>query len=185
LAVSRAIPTLGHLHASTHRVERACIRRCLNILGNIAPSNRHTHCCSQRNRLCAHYSSRALGTSVLAEPSSIRCPLTTPLHHQTPHDARRHGSQQPQGPSEQSHALRPQGGIPQGPEWYAWTQKASWHLLMRCSRDELHRDGGQGARGDQQRAVGYVIVHYTHWRRLTAIGASSTMLQEIANATFN
>jgi hypothetical protein len=31
---------------------------------------------------------------------------------------------------------------------------ASWPLLMRCSGHELHRDGGQGARGNQQRAVG-------------------------------
>ena len=27
---------------------------------------------------------------------------------------------------------------------------ASWPLLMRCSGDELHGDGGQGARGDKQ-----------------------------------
>lgn len=32
---------------------------------------------------------------------------------------RRHGSQQPEGPSEQSHALRPQGRFPQSPEWCA------------------------------------------------------------------
>lgn len=36
-------------------------------------------------------------------------------------------------------------------------EPASWPLLTcRCSRHELYRDGGQGPRGDQQRAVGYV-----------------------------
>jgi hypothetical protein len=33
---------------------------------------------------------------------------------------------------------------------------ASWPLLMRSSGYELYRDGGQGARGDKQRAMGYV-----------------------------
>jgi hypothetical protein len=70
---------------------------------------------------------------------------------------RRHGSQQPQGPSEQSHALRPQGRVSESAEWYAAKGGgASWQLLMRCSGHELHRDGGQGARGDKQRAMGYV-----------------------------
>tara|TARA_R110002003_G_scaffold225_2_gene16555 strand:+ start:26287 stop:26499 length:213 start_codon:yes stop_codon:yes gene_type:complete len=62
---------------------------------------------------------------------------------------------------------------------------ASWHLLTRCSGDELHGDGGQGARGYEQRALGHVNPARAHGQTLTASGASSTMLQEIANGTFN
>lgn len=41
---------------------------------------------------------------------------------------------------------------------------ASWPLLTRCSGHELHRDGGEGARGDQQRAMGYVGSKREHWQ---------------------
>ena len=47
------------------------------------------------------------------------------------------------------------------------TRQGQLALLMFRSGDELHGDGGQGARGDQQRAMGYVKLHEIQCTRAT------------------
>jgi epsin len=71
-----------------------------------------------------------------------------------------------------------------------WAWQGRWKIGRADeahSGDELHGDGGQGAGGDQQRAVccdgavrrPMVLTAGHSW------GASSSLMQEIANGTFN
>lgn len=58
-------------------------------------------------------------------------------------------------------------------------------LTRQGSGHELHRDGVKGARGNKQRTMGYGQDFLPSGFVLTRAGASSTLMQEIANATFN
>ena len=76
---------------------------------------------------------------------------------------RRHGSEQLAADRHQLDTLRCQGRCAESPEWYADDMPTMLcitladGLLSFDSRHELYRDGGQGARGYQQRTVGRII----------------------------
>jgi epsin len=63
------------------------------------------------------------------------------------------------------------------------TVKPGAEIMDSC--DELHGDGGQGSRGDQQRTVSSIAVPTNLADLGCSWGASSTLMQDIANGTFN